>query len=67
MKVINVHGISLQFDADQVTQGKARIQAEDAVDMINELLQREPHGLGAQLICYWNEETQVSTDDVDKD
>ena len=51
MKSITIHRLSLQFDAGQITQGSDQQQAEQALDLINGVLQREPFGLGAQLIA----------------
>ena len=51
MKVITIHRLSLQFDAGQITHGGNEQQARQAVALINTLLQREPFGLGAQLIA----------------
>jgi hypothetical protein len=55
MKVITIHGISVQFDAGQITHGSAEQQARQAVDLINLALQREPFGLGAQLYAHPDE------------
>ena len=55
MKIITVHRLSLQFDANQITQGKTEQQLRQAVDLINLTLQREPFGLGAQLIVHPDE------------
>ena len=55
MKVITVHRLSLQFDANQVTHGKTELQVREAVNLINLTLQREPFGLGAQLIVHPDE------------
>ena len=52
MKSITIHGLSLQFDAGQVTHGGAEDQSRQAVEIINLTLQREPFGLGAQLIVH---------------
>ena len=49
MKSITIHRLSLQFDADQITHGRREEQARQAVELINEVLQREPFGLCAQL------------------
>ena len=51
MKSITIHRLSLQFDAGQITQGSNQEQAKQALDLINGVLQREPFGLGAQLIA----------------
>ena len=51
MKSVTIHRLSLQFDADQITQGSNQEQAKQAVDLINGVLQREPFGLGAQLFA----------------
>lgn len=55
MKVITVHRLSLQFDASQITHGKSEQQVREAVELINLTLQREPFGLGAQLIVHRDE------------
>ena len=55
MKVITVHRLSLQFDANQITHGNNEQQVREAVDLINLILQREPFGLGAQLIVHPDE------------
>ncbi|HPY31859.1 MAG TPA: hypothetical protein PLT00_12870 [Verrucomicrobiota bacterium] len=49
MTTITVHRLDLQFDADQITQGPAAAQVDQALQLINLALQREPFGLGAQL------------------
>lgn len=55
MKAINVYGVQLQFDANEVTHGTASQQAEQAIEQINGILQRQPFGLGAQLIAHREE------------
>jgi len=55
MRTITVHQLVLQFDADQITQGKPQQQTNQAIDLINMVLQREPFGLGAQLIAHPDE------------
>jgi hypothetical protein len=55
VKVITVHRLSLQFDANQITHGNNEQQVREAVDLINLILQREPFGLGAQLIVHPDE------------
>ena len=55
MKIITIHRLSLQFDANQVTHGNKEQQTRQAVDLINLTLQREPFGLGAQLIVHPDE------------
>lgn len=50
MRVLNISGLSLQCDADQVTAGDALEQARQAVEMVNLELQRQPYGLGAQIM-----------------
>ena len=62
MKTITIHRLSLQFDASQVTQGKDAEQAMEAVGLINQVLQRQPYGLAAQLIAT-PDEAEVSSDD----
>ena len=64
MKVITVHRLSLQFDANQVTHGKTEQQLRQAVDLINLTLQREPFGLGAQLIVH-PDEIEVESRQID--
>jgi hypothetical protein len=55
MKTIAIRRLDLQFDADQITRGSADQQAQQAVDLINLALQREPFGLGAQLDAHPDE------------
>jgi hypothetical protein len=55
MKIITIHRLSLQFDANQITHGRNEQQVREAVDLINLSLQREPFGLGAQLIVHPDE------------
>lgn len=55
MRVLNMAGLSLQCDADQMTQGDALAQARQALDLINLTLQREPYGLGAQIMVHASE------------
>lgn len=47
---ITVAGLWLQFDADQVSKGTDEEQAVSAIELINSVLQRQPYGLGAQLL-----------------
>jgi hypothetical protein len=60
MKVITIRRVDLQFDADQITHGTAEEQANQAIEQINLTLQREPFGLGAQLIVH-RDEIEVET------
>ncbi len=60
MRVITVNNLSIQFDADQVTAGEAVKQARSAISQINGVLQRQPHGLAAQILY-----KQISRHDVE--
>ena len=60
MKVITIRRVDLQFDADQVTHGSEEEQADQAVEHINLTLQRQPSGLGAQLIVH-RDEIEIET------
>jgi hypothetical protein len=51
MRSITIHRLSLQFDADQITHGQPDQQAAQTVNLVNTVLQRQPFGLGAQLIA----------------
>lgn len=62
MKTITVRRLDLQFDADQITSGTNEAQADQAIDAINLVLQREPFGLGAQLLAY-REEIEIEATD----
>ena len=64
MKAITIHRLSLQFDAGQITRGNADNQAREAVKLINLILQREPFGLGAQLIVH-PDEIEVESHPID--
>ncbi len=45
MEAITIDGLSLQFDADQITSGNKKEQALAAIDLINLELQRSLTGL----------------------
>ena len=64
MKVITIHRLSLQFDAGQITHGSRDDQARRAVELINLILQREPYGLGAQLIAH-RDEIEIESRQID--
>ena len=64
MKVITIHRLSLQFDAGQLTHGSRDDQARQAVELINLILQREPFGLGAQLIAH-RDEIEIESRQID--
>jgi hypothetical protein len=55
MKTITIRRLDLQFDADQITHGQAAIQADQAIELVNLILQRQPFGLGAQLFAHRDE------------
>jgi hypothetical protein len=63
MKAITIHRVEVQFDADQITKGTADEQADQAVELINLALQREPFGLGAQIIVH-RDEIEVETQTI---
>ena len=60
MKTITVRRLDLQFDAGQITHGPSARQVDQAVELINLTLQREPFGLGAQLIVH-RDEIEIET------
>ena len=60
MKTITVRRIDLQFKAGQITHGKSARQVDQAIELINLTLQREPFGLGAQLIVH-RDEIEIET------
>ena len=64
MKGLTIHRLSLQFDAGQLTHGSRDDQARQAVDIINLILQREPFGLGAQLIAH-RDEIEIESRQID--
>ena len=55
MTTIAIRRLDLQFDAGQLTQGSTEQQARQALELINQTLQREPFGLGAQLFAHPDE------------
>lgn len=60
MKTITVRRLDLQFDAGQITHGSSAQQVDQAIELINLTLQREPFGLGAQLIVH-RDEIEIET------
>lgn len=65
-KTINIHKLQLQFDGDIITHGSAAKQAQQAINQINLILQREPMGLNAQLIAH-RDEIEVECEDGDEE
>jgi hypothetical protein len=65
MKIITIRRLDLQFDADQVTHGNLVQQADQAIELVNRTLQREPFGLGAQLFVHRDEIEVESRKDGD--
>ena len=64
MKTITIRRLDLQFDADQITSGRATQQADQALNLINLVLQREPFGLNAQFFLHRDEvEMESSSSD----
>jgi len=63
MKVITIRRVDLQFDANQITHGTKEAQADQAIEHINLTLQRQPFGLGAQLIVH-RDEIEVETQTI---
>ena len=55
MNTVTIHRLSLQFDADQITNGRPDEQAAQAVDLINSVLHGQLFGLSAQLIAVRDE------------
>jgi hypothetical protein len=47
---ITIENLTIKFDADQITCGDDEDQKKQAIHEINLVLQREPFGLGAQII-----------------
>lgn len=60
MNIITVRRLDLQFDAGQITNGSTSKQVDQAIELINLTLQREPFGLGAQLIVH-RDEIEIET------
>ena len=59
MRTITIRRLDLQFDAGQITHGNINQQANQAIELINLALQREP-AFGAQLFAHPDEiETEV--------
>lgn len=62
MRTITVRRLDLQFAANQITSGTNEAQTDQAIAAINLVLQREPLGLGAQLLAYREELELENTD-----
>ena len=63
MRTITIRRLDLQFDADQITRGSVNQQAKQALELVNQLLQREPFGLAPQLIVHPDEIEIESAED----
>ena len=66
MKTIVVKKIELHFD-EGFLGGDPERQAKDAIHAINLTLQREPYGLGAQLLYQGGDVTVENWGDEDED
>ncbi len=62
MRSITVYNLTLQFDGDNTDPV---VQARNAVDQINGVLQRQPYGLGAQILTVGSEIKEVKSEPVD--
>ena len=60
MKTITVRRLDLQFDAGQITHGSSAQQVDQAIELINLTLRREPFGLAAQLFVH-RDEIEIET------
>lgn len=50
MKTIQIKNLVIQIDLDSQNQDSVQEQVQSAIDQINGVLQREPYGLGAQIL-----------------
>lgn len=50
MKTIQIKNLVIQFDSNSESEESVKEQVQSAIDQINGVLQREPYGLGAQIL-----------------
>lgn len=62
MRSISMYHLTLVFDGDQITHGTPEEQVAQAIHEINLVLQREPYGLGAQIMLADSVEAIVQED-----
>jgi hypothetical protein len=64
LKTINIKNLTIQIDDDN--SGRSlKEQAQDAIEQINGVLQREPYGLGAQILSSGLDDSDIEESDND--
>jgi len=66
MKTITIKNLVLQFDGDD-SDLSTKEQAENAIEQINGVLQREPYGLGAQIMSSGLDDSDIEVSDSEQD
>lgn len=66
MKTINIKNLIIQIDDDDSGRSP-REQAQDAIDLINGVLQREPHGIAAQIMSSGLDDSDIEVNDNEEE
>ncbi len=66
MKTINIKNVTIQID-DDGSGRSVKDQAQDAINQINGVLQREPYGLGAQILGSELDDSDIEVNSSDED
>lgn len=66
MKTITIKNLVLQFDGDD-SDLSSKEQAQNVIDQINGVLQREPYGLGAQIMSSGLDDSDIEVSDSEQD
>ncbi len=66
MKTITIKQLVLQIDADNSGRSEKE-QVESAINQINGVLQREPYGLGAQILTPDLDNSNIEVSDLDEE
>jgi len=66
MKTIIIKNLVLQFDGDD-SDLSTKEQVQNAIEQINGVLQREPYGLGAQIMSSGLDDSDIEVSNTEQD
>lgn len=66
MKTITIKNLVLQFDGDD-SDLSTKEQVQNAIEQINGVLQREPYGLGAQIMSSGLDDSDIEVSNSEQD
>lgn len=66
MKTITIKNLQIQIDENN-SGSSPKEQAQNAIEQINGVLQREPYGLGAQIMSSGLDDSDIEVSDSEQD